>query len=126
MADADAAAIVDAHLPDLDPAWRPTAERVIGVILEELPDAQHDRKWGRLTFTRDDDWHHWICAIAPSKKALKLVIHKGALLDDPGGAMEGTGRYTRSISFRAPEEVDPWLLRPLLRQAADRQTDMLS
>jgi hypothetical protein len=125
MADLDAAAIVDAHLADLDPAWRSTSKRVIGVILDELPDAQHERKWGRLTFTRGDDWHHWICAIAPSEKTLKLVIHKGVLLDDQWGAMEGTGRYTRSISFRAPEEVDPGVLGPLLRQAADRQTEML-
>jgi hypothetical protein len=125
MANVDAAATIDAHLADLDPAWRSTAERVIAVILEELPDAQHERKWGRLTFTRGDDWHHWICAIAPSKKTVKLVIHKGALLDDSQGAMEGTGRYTRSISFRAPEEVDPGVLGPLLRQAADRQTEML-
>jgi hypothetical protein len=121
----DAAAIVDAHLADIDPAWRPTAERLIGMIVEEVPDAQHERKWGRLTFTRGDDWHHWICAIAPSKKALKLVLHKGALLDDPEGALEGTGRYTRSIPFRAHDEVDRAVIAPILRQAAARQTEML-
>jgi hypothetical protein len=41
--------IVDTHLPDLDREWRPTVERLIEVIMGELPDAQHERKWGQLT-----------------------------------------------------------------------------
>jgi hypothetical protein len=121
----EARAIVEEHLPDLDQTRRTTAERLIEVILGELPDAQHQRKWGRLTFTRAGDWHHWICAVTPTRHAVKLVLHKGALLDDPHEAMEGAGRYTRAIAFRAPEEIDPELVAPLLRQAADRQTEML-
>jgi hypothetical protein len=121
----DAATIIDERLPELDPAWRSTVAELIDVILGELPDARHELKWGQLTFTRDGDWDHWICAISPTKGAVKLVIHKGSLLDDPQGAMEGTGRYRRSISFRAPEEVDRDLVAPILRQAADRQTEML-
>jgi hypothetical protein len=121
----DAAAIIDKHLPDLEEARHSTAEELIGVILGELPDAQHERKWGQLTFTLDGDWHHWICAISPTKSAVKLVIHKGSLLDDPQGELEGTGRYRRSISFRAPDEVNRDLVAPILRQAADRQTEML-
>jgi hypothetical protein len=97
----------------------------VEVVIGALPDAEGKLKWGRLTFTRDGDWHHWICAISPTKKAVKLVLHKGALLDDPRGAMEGTGRYTRSIPFRSPDQIDPGLVAPILRQAADRQTEML-
>jgi hypothetical protein len=117
--------IVDAHLPDLGPESRPTVERLIELIVRELPDAQHERKWGRLTFTRGDDWHHWICAVSPTKGAVKLVIHKGAILDDPRRAMEGSGRYIRSISFRTDGEIDAGVVAPILRQAADRQTEML-
>jgi hypothetical protein len=121
----DERAIVDKHLPDLDREWRSTVERLVGLILGELPDADHDRKWGQLTFTREGDWHHWICAISPGKKAVKLSIHKGALLADPHEAMEGTGRYLRAIRFQAPDEVDPDVLAPILREAAARQTEML-
>jgi hypothetical protein len=56
--------IAAAHLPGLDEQSRATVEVLIGLILDVLPDAQHQRKWGRLTFTRDGDWHHWICAIS--------------------------------------------------------------
>jgi hypothetical protein len=121
----EAASIVDTHLPDLDGARRTTAERLIELILGELPDAQHERKWGQLTFTREGDWHHWICAISPTKKAVKLVIHKGALLDDPCGALEGSGRYMRSIPFSSADQIDPEVVTPILRQATDRQREML-
>lgn len=121
----DRRAVVDQHLPDLDQRWRSTAERLVEVILDELPDAQREQKWGQLTFTRHGDWHHWICAISPTKNAVKLVIHKGAMLADPQGAMEGQGRYTRAIAFRKPDEIDREVVGPILREAATRQTEML-
>jgi hypothetical protein len=121
----DERAIVDKYLPDVDQEWRSTAERLVDLILGELPHADHDRKWGRLTFTRGGDWHHWICAISPGKTAVKLMIHKGALLDDPHEAMEGKGRYLRTISFQGPDEINPDVLVPILREAAARQTEML-
>jgi hypothetical protein len=45
-------------------------ERLIDAVLDALPDAQHARKWGQLTFTRSGDWHHWICAISPTEAAV--------------------------------------------------------
>jgi hypothetical protein len=116
--------IVATHLPDLDERSRATVERLIGLILDVLPDAQHERKWGRLTFTREADWHHWICAISCTKTAVKLMIHKGALLADPRGVMEGEGRYSRAIAVRSPEQIDAHVLAPILREAAGRQTEM--
>jgi hypothetical protein len=116
--------IVATHLPELDERSRATLERLIDLILDVLPDAQHERKWGRLTFTREDDWHHWICAISSTKNAVKLMIHKGALLADPRGVMEGEGRYSRAIAFRSPEQIDADVLAPILREAAARQAEM--
>jgi hypothetical protein len=121
----DDRAIVDKHLPELDQEWRSTVERLVAMILGELPDAACDRKWGQLTFTCDGDWHHWICAISPSTKAVKLIIHKGSLLADPHDAMEGNGRYLRAIPFQAPGQINPDVVAPILREAAARQTEML-
>jgi hypothetical protein len=116
--------IVATHLSGLDERSRAAVEGLIELILDVIPDAQHERKWGRLTFTRDGDWHHWICAISATGSAVKLVIHKGALLADPHGVMEGDGRYVRAIAFRSPEQVDADILAPILREAAARQTEM--
>jgi hypothetical protein len=116
--------IIATHLPELDERSRSTVERLLEVIFDALPDAQYERKWGQLTFTREADWHHWICAISPTKKAVKLVIHKGALLADPRGVMKGRGRYSRAILFGAPDEVDSDVVVAILREAAARQTAM--
>jgi hypothetical protein len=118
-------AMVDKHLPDLDQQWRSTVERLVALILGELPHADHARKWGQLTFTRGGDWHHWICAISPGKKAVSPMFHKGALLADPHDAMEAKGRYLRAIPFQAPDEINPDVVTPILREAVARQTEML-
>ena len=77
-----------------------------------------------MTFTRGSDWHHWICAISPTKTAVKLVIHKGSLLADPSGVMVGKGKYSRAISLSSPGQIDADLLVPILREAAVRQTEL--
>jgi hypothetical protein len=116
--------IIATALPALDERWRPTVDALIDVVLAALPDAEHAQKWCQLTFTRQADWHHWICAITATKSAVKLVIHKGALLADPRGVMNGQGRYLRSIPFRSPDEIDADVVAPILREAAARQTEM--
>jgi hypothetical protein len=116
--------IIASDLPGLEERWRPVVDRLMDVVFDVLPDAEHARKWGQLTFTRHGDWHHWICAIAATTSAVKLVIHKGALLADPRGVMEGQGRYSRSIRFRSHNEIDADVVAPILREAAARQTEM--
>jgi hypothetical protein len=117
-------AIIATYFPALDERSRATAERLIGVLVDVLPDAEHAWKWGRLTFTRNGDWHHWLCAVAPTGKAVKLLVHKGALLTDPRGVLEGDGRYLRAVVLTSPDDVDADVIAPILREAAARQTDM--
>jgi hypothetical protein len=116
--------ILSAYFQELDERLRPTVERLIDVVLAVVPDAEHERKWGRLTFTRNGDWHHWLCAIAPGRKAVRLLVHKGALLADPTAVLEGDGRYLRAITFSSPDDVDADVVAPVLREAAARQTEM--
>ena len=52
------------------------------------------------------------------------MIHKGALLEDPLGVMEGEGRYARHIAFRSADEVDADVIVRILQEAAARQTEM--
>jgi hypothetical protein len=81
-------------------------------------------RWGRLTFTVDGNWHHWLCAIAVTARGVSLVFHKGALLDDPAAMLEGEGRYLRQTPYDRVA-ADPESAAALLRQAIVRQTDML-
>jgi hypothetical protein len=38
----EVAAILESHLPDLDQSQRATVERLIDMILDQLPGAQHE------------------------------------------------------------------------------------
>jgi hypothetical protein len=81
-------------------------------------------KWGRLTFTVNGNWHHWLCAIAVSRRAVRLVFHKGALLDDPAGLLQGEDRYVRQIPHDRAA-TNPKAVTALVRQAIAHQTDMV-
>jgi hypothetical protein len=80
-------------------------------------------KWRRLTFTFDGNWHHWPCAIAVTKRGVNLVFHKGSLLDDPAGLLQGEDRYVRQIPHDRAA-ADPAAVTALVRQAIVHQTDM--
>lgn len=64
-------------------------------------------KWRQLTYATDGDFHHWICAIAVTKKQVTLNFHFGALLADPEGAFrQGASKFMRMLDYTAPEAVD--------------------
>jgi hypothetical protein len=103
-----------AHHPDALP---------LAELVRATSDLDEDIKWNRLTFTANEDWHHWVCAVAATRKAVNLVFHKGSLLADPGGLLTGDGKYTRQVpaaqAIAAPDDVAR-----LVRDALAHQTDM--
>ena len=78
---------------------------------------------GRVTFTIDGNWHHWLCAISVTAKKVNLMFHKGSLLDDPAEMLEGEGRYLRSVPHHRAV-ANPDAVTALVRQAILHQTDM--
>jgi hypothetical protein len=78
-------------------------------------------KWHRLTFTVDDNWHHWLCGVQVTRRGVSLLLHKGALLDDPAGLLQGDGRYLRQIPFAAATS-NPDAVVAVLRSAVANQT----
>ncbi|RZS44724.1 uncharacterized protein DUF1801 [Herbihabitans rhizosphaerae] len=101
------------------------AEALANLLAQAEPRLERATKWGRLTFTLDQNWHHWICQIAESKKGAKLVFHKGVLLDDPAGLLTGSARYLREVSAERAL-ADTEAIRALVRSAVEHQTDMVS
>jgi hypothetical protein len=94
------------------------------VVIEA--DARMERavKWGRLTYSLEGNWRHWLCAVATSKKATRLVFHKGVMLEDRSGLLESSGRYVRelplAVALRNRDDVVD-----LVRSAIQHETDML-
>jgi hypothetical protein len=111
-------------LDDLDARRRTQAEQLATLVASADPRLERAIKWGRITFTLDGNWHHWLCQIAAPAKGVKLIFHKGALLDDPAGLLAGSARYLREVP--ADEAINhPDAIRALIHSAIAHQTDML-
>ncbi|RIQ35929.1 DUF1801 domain-containing protein [Jiangella rhizosphaerae] len=116
---------IDLWLDQLPAERRTETEALADQLRDAAPgDLDEAIKWNRLTFTAGGDWHHWICAVAVNKQTVSLMFHKGVLLDDPDDLLDGGGRYLRTMPFTRARE-HPAAVAALLRQALDRQRDML-
>ncbi len=78
-------------------------------------------KWKQLTYAYRADFHHWICGICITKKAVGLAFHFGGLLDDPAGIfIAGNSAFLRKIEYQKVEEVDELIVLDFLSQALKR------
>jgi hypothetical protein len=78
-------------------------------------------KWGHLTYGLDGDFHHWICAIAVTKRWVSLRFHFGGLLSDPDQVFRaGASKFLRSIDYVRAEDVDAGLVDRYVREALSR------
>jgi hypothetical protein len=94
-------------------------DQLIEMVRRARPGFDEAVKWGRLTFTVDGDWHHWVCAVTPKK----IVFHKGALLADPAGLLTGSGAYVREVPAAAARGA-PDAVSALVLEAVRHQRDM--
>jgi hypothetical protein len=115
---------VERWLGALPEGPRQEAEGLATQVRAAAPALGEAVKWGRLTFTAQGDWHHWVCAVAATKSDARLVFHKGALLDDPAGLLVGDGRYVRQMPY-SRAAGDPDAVAALVRSAIARQKDLL-
>jgi hypothetical protein len=106
-----------------DEQGRGRAEELRELVRDATGEPDEAVRWGRLTFTQDGDWHHWLCAVAVHRRGIDLVFHKGSLLEDPGGLLRGGGRYVRQIPY-ADAMANRARVGELLRAAVKRRTDL--
>ena len=114
---------VEEWLRTLNPAQRDQVQSLARLVHAAGGSIGEAIKWRRLTFTARDNWHHWLCAVAVSKREVSLVFHKGALLDDPAGLLQGESRYLRQIPHNQAV-AQPDAVTALVREALAHQTDM--
>jgi hypothetical protein len=80
------------------------AARVLeSVIREALPDvvAQYDPGNGLLAFGRSMRMRDLLFALIPHSGWVNLQLADGALLPNPGGLIEGTGKKIRHVKIRS-------------------------
>jgi hypothetical protein len=120
----DQAVAVEQWLASLDASTRAEVEEIGQVVSEADPKMEGAVKWGRLTYALEGNWHHWLCAVAVSQKATRLVFHKGVLLEDRSGLLHGSGRYMREMPLAAALQ-NRHDVTALVRSAITHETDML-
>jgi len=92
------------------------------LILRVLPAAieQVDPPSKIIAYGTDRTYAGLICAIAPYRGHVNLMLARGATLPDPDHLLEGTGKRARHVRITAQAEVENPALRTLLETAAAR------
>lgn len=113
--------LIDSFTLSAHPNFVQLFTRLASVIGGVEPRLECAVKWGRLTFALDGDYHHWICGIGVTKKAVVLTFHFGGLLRDPTGLLRaGASRFGRKLEYRVPEDVNETAIVDFMSKALGR------
>lgn len=78
-------------------------------------------KWNQLTFAKDNDFHHWICAIRLLKSSVYLYYHFGGLLKDPNNKLSsGSSKFGRWIAFTNEKDIDRKVIEDFTKKAIEK------
>lgn len=92
-----------------------TVALLVDLVRETLPDAKEKLHHGAPWFQVDGQM---VCYVAAHSKHVNLGFRYGALLDDPDGLLEGTGKQMRHVKLRDPAAIPQETLARLLKRAA--------
>ena len=107
-------------MADIDPKLASIARRLRKMILEVDPDAVETVRLGDNAATygvgprKMTDGYAYIM---PLRAYVNLGLYQGALLNDPEGLLEGTGKGLRHVKVRATEDAANPALRALVAAA---------
>jgi hypothetical protein len=123
MTDADLAVLLEPHSPlvrDVFGALRALAREVMPDANEQvdLPDRLLAFGFGPPGGVR---MRGLVAALIPHTAHVNLQLADGALLDDPTGVIEGTGKRIRHVKCRSVEDVERPAVRSLLEEQAARR-----
>jgi hypothetical protein len=106
---------------NLEPQATEIVKKLFDVINSVDNRLTSDIKWRQLTFALEGNYHHWICAIAVTKKSVNLVFHFGGLLDDPNKILiAAASKFFRKIEFQSVDNIDEKQIKKLIFQAIDK------
>lgn len=93
---------VDEYMLKLDNPLKPEMEQVRKIILSANEKVSEDIKWAAPSFFYKDN----ICTFNPrAKKFVNLTFHKGALINDKTGLLEGDAKEARVARFENMADV---------------------
>lgn len=111
----------DQNLASHTPEVQAAARALEAVIREALPDVvvHYDAGNGLLAFGRSMAMRDLLFALIPHAGRVNLQLADGALLPNPDGLIEGTGKKIRHIKVRsAAAAADPRVTAAIAAQVA--------
>ena len=105
------------HAPEVQAAARALEE----IIRAELPDVvvQYDAGNGLLAFGRSMKMRDLLFALIPHAGWVNLQLADGAVLPNPDGLIEGTGKRIRHIKVRSAADARERRVRRTVRDQSD-------
>jgi len=112
----------DENLASHTPEVQAAARGLEAIIRDELPDVvvQYDPGNGLLAFGRSMKMRDLLFALIPHAGWVNLQLADGALLPNPEGLIEGTGKRIRHIKVRSREAAADNRVRAAIREQLDR------
>ena len=106
----------DDWVADVDPKLRPLAQGLRRMFLDAAPDLRESIKWGNPFFEKKGKVFY---IASQADKYVTLGLCHGALLPNPDGLIEGTGKRMRHVKVRSLEEMAPSRLGRIIRGALE-------
>lgn len=94
---------VDAYLSAKGHPMNAEIQRVREIILATDPRITEDIKWSAPTFIYKGNMASYFMN---AKKHVSLMFHKGALIQDDHGLLEGDGKEGRNAKFQSLEDIE--------------------
>ena len=103
-------------LEGVEPRLRPLAVELRRMFLEAAPDLRESIKWGNPFFEKKVRTFY---IASQADKYVTLGLCQGALLPNPEGLIEGTGKRMRHVKLRNLEDLEVAVLGRIIRQAVE-------
>jgi Domain of unknown function (DU1801) len=111
---------LDAFFSDRDDTVRALALASRDLVVKVFPDAIETAEGNELGYGFDSGYRRLVFTISLVRAGVNLGVYGGALLDDPAGLLEGTGKIHRHVKIRNTSTLNDEL-RELLSRALDRR-----
>jgi hypothetical protein len=107
----------DALLEQRSPEVQAAAHAIAGVVMAEFADAvvHFDRGDGLLAVGRTSAMSDLLFALIPHGRWVNLQLADGAVLPDPAGLIEGTGKRIRHVKIHSADLAASDAVREIVR-----------
>ena len=101
-------------LQGVEPRLRPLAAKLRRMFLEAEPDLRESIKWGNPCFEKKLRVFY---LASQGDRYVTLGLWQGALLPNPHGLIEGTGKRMRHVKIKGEEELGNPAVGRIIREA---------